>query len=151
MSNTLGALIAAVARDSAAKSQVWRRLFAQSGSFQMRARTTFPSAGLVHPSSLRIKGKRTSVVVRLQKQPILRLTLQSRTIDAVTYPRSHTADYSKPPFTVVRVEEEEEWREGRWRAGGQMSWIPRWASPAARCWWLLREITASLTVAMDVL
>lgn len=50
----------AVARDSATKSQVcnWPPPFERSGCFQMRARTTFPSACLVHPSMLYIKGKR---------------------------------------------------------------------------------------------
>lgn len=80
----------------------------RSSCFQMRAQTTFPSACLVHPSWLCINGEKASALVRLQQQPLLRLTLQSQTIDGVTYPRGHTADYSRPPFTDVRG----------WRGGG---------------------------------
>lgn len=110
-------------RDWIVESQVCKpwRLLIEAGCFQTKAETGFPSIHLLHPSLLQkpplaSEAPRTSTLLQPCNQLVLRLTLQSQTIDAVTYLPSHTADYSVYQFTVLLVEVKG--REG----GGVAGW-----------------------------
>lgn len=103
----------------------------------MKAETGFPSIHLLHPSLLQkpplaSEAPRTSTLLQPCNQLVLRLTLQSQTIDAVTYRQSHTADYSVYQFTVLLVEVREEREEGKKDGGGWMGWTPHWADERVR-------------------
>lgn len=116
MHNTFQTLILPSAKDWTVKSQVSKpcRLLIEAGCFQMRAETSFPPC----PSCPSILVTKTplasprvscdSTLLHSWNQLVLRLTLQSHTIDTITYPLSHSTDYSVPQFTVVGEEEEEE-------------------------------------------
>lgn len=132
MYNTFPTLILVSARDWRVESQVCKpwRLLIEAGCFQMRAETSFPSVHLVHPSllqkpSLASEASCASTLLHSWNQPVLRLTLQFQTIDAVTYQLSHTADYSVPQFTALLVRVEEQRKEIKGRVDCQMRWTPR--------------------------
>lgn len=156
MSNTLGTLIAAVARDSAAKSQVckWRRLLNEVVVSKWERGPLFPPpASSIHPC----------------------YTLKAKDLSASPSPKAANikTDSSIPDNRCRRLPVQshcwlqqasiyscEGWR-GRGVTGGKAASgrpdelnSPQGllsGSPAARCWWLLRKVTASLTVAMNVL
>lgn len=155
MSNTLGSLIATLVRDSAVKSQVCKRrrlLNEVVVSKWEHEPLSPPPASSIHPCYI-LKAKDPSASPSPKAANI-------KTDSSIPDNRcSHLRAQSHCWLQRASIYSCEGW-SGRGVTGGKVASGQQDelnsplgllnGSPATRCWWLLRKITASLTVAMNV-